>query len=135
MSVVMMVENHLENPFSPFHNLVENTKTDILILNEEQALKYLKLINNITPYYSNMSNYDLIDYQKMIYLEETFSENIEIMSLIKEIKEKVSQAYVYKHKYLKRITNYIPREEFNYYYDEYLAKSLNLNPTQNNNNN
>jgi hypothetical protein len=34
----------------------------MLILNEEQALKYLKLLNNIAPYYSNMSNYDLTDY-------------------------------------------------------------------------
>ena len=125
---VTMFEKHLENPYSLFHTLVENTKIDTIVLNEKQALHYLKLINNLIPYYSNMSNYDLIDYQKIIYIEETFFNNTQIMSLIKDIKTKISQFYVYKNKYFKRLTNDIPNDYFNYYYDEYLVKSLNLNP-------
>ena len=127
MSIVML-EKHLENPFALFHKLVEHTKTDTIILTEQQALHYLKLINNLFPYYSNMSNYDLIDYQKIIYLEETFANNKEIIFLIKQIKTKISEFYIYKNKYFKRLTNNIPDEHFKYFYDEYLVNTLDLNP-------
>lgn len=130
---MIMLEKFLEsNPNITFHTLVENTKTNDIILNEQQALKYLKLINNLMPYYSNMSNYDMIDYQKLIYLEETFLDNEEIISLIKQIKTQISTSYIYKQKYFKRITNNIPPGQyFNAFYDEFLVKSLKLNEQEN----
>ena len=122
-----MLERYLESPFSNFHCLVDNTNSP-LILERQQAFKYLTLINNLNPYYSSNCNYDLIDYQKIIYIEETFKDDEEIILLINKIKKTISNSYLYKHKYIKRLTNDIPREFFDDFYDKYLVKMFELNP-------
>lgn len=122
-----MIEKYLEAPFSNFHCLVNNTD-NLLILEREQAFRYLTLINNLGPYYSNNCNYDLIDYQKIIYIEEVFNNDEEIIFLINKIKKAISEAYSYKQKYIKRLTNNIPRESFDNFYDKYLVKMFELNP-------
>lgn len=125
-----MLERYLEAPFSNFHRLVDSTNNQ-QILKRQQALQYLNLINNLGSYYSSNCNYDLINYQKIIYIEETFKDDEEIMSLINSIKKTISSSYAYKCKYIKRLINDIPRESFDNYYDEYLVKMLELNPYNN----
>lgn len=123
-----MIEPWLCSPTSSFHNLVENTKVDYpLVTDKETALKYLQLINDFGEFYTGLCNYDLIDYPRLIYIEEHFKTDEEVMTLVNNIKRKTSDFYSYKQKYLKRITNPIPREYFDAFYDEYLAKRLELN--------
>lgn len=123
-----MLEFWLENQQSNFHYLVKNTEViQPLQIEREQTLKYLKLINSFNKFYSNLCNYDLIDYQRLIYIENIYQDDEEIIQLIKEIKARISDSYIYKHKYIKRITNPIPRERFDSYYDEYLVDSLEIN--------
>ena len=53
-------------------------KTFPLFKNEEEVLIYLKLLLNKEYIYSNCLNYDAIDYEQLIYIEEVFGHNSEI---------------------------------------------------------
>lgn len=120
-----MFESWLQAPESGFHNLVASTKiTYPLFTTKEQALNYLKIIDSWGEYYLSSSNFKLIDYERFIYLECEFTNDEEIMSLVNRIKQRISRGYKYKQQYLKRITNPIPREHFDLFHDEYLAKRL-----------
>lgn len=124
-----MLETWLETNESNFHALVNNTNINFpLYLERQEILKYLKLINSFNKFYSNMCNFDLIDYQRLIYIEENYSDDEEIINLIKTIKQRISESYIYKHKYLKRLTNKIPKEHFDNIYDGWLAKYIELDP-------
>lgn len=126
-----MIELWLESPQSNFHNLVDNTEVFYpLDLQKEEIIKYLKLINNFNKFYSNLCNYDLIDYERLIYIENTFKDDDDIIKIIEEIKQRISESYVYKHRYIKRITNSIPKEYFNQYHDEYLVNLLEIDPVK-----
>lgn len=70
---------------------------------EEKALKYLQYINNPKFYYNNMNNYDIIDYEKLIYIEISFQDNLEIQNLIAQIKQNVSDGYKIKNQYRERV--------------------------------
>lgn len=120
-----MFESWLQAPESSFHNLVTSTKvTYPLFTTKEQALNYLKIIDSWGEYYLSSSNFKLIDYERFIYLECEFTEDEEIMTLVNKIKERIARGYKYKQQYLKRITNPIPREYFDLFHDDYLAKHL-----------
>lgn len=124
-----MLESWLQAPQSNFHNLVNSTKvTYPFCTTKEEALKYLNIIASWGDYYLTGSNYKIIDYERLIYLEDQFKTDEEVMLLITQIKKCISDEYQYKQKYLKRITNPIPREHFDRFYDHYLALHLDINP-------
>lgn len=95
-----------------------------IISNEKDALKYLYFLDKTNLNASSV--YNIIDYELLIYLEFFFSENKEIQSLLKNIKEKVYHDFILKHKYIKRLTDdlcknnivHFPYEFTNYYYDD-----------------
>lgn len=120
-----MFESWLQAPNSSFHNLINSTKVDYPLFNDkEKAINYLKIIDSWGDYYLSASNFKLIDYERLIYLECQFKTDEEVMNLLNQIKERIGYGYEYKQKYLKRITNPIPREHFEKFHDEYLAKHL-----------
>lgn len=49
-----------------------------LCITEKEALKYLNLIYQPNFLYNNVNCYDIIDYQKLIFLEMHFKNNSEI---------------------------------------------------------
>jgi hypothetical protein len=117
-----MNEVWLQAPNSNFHNLVSNTRIDYpLCLDRKDAINFLKLIGHPDFYYGSFHNYDIIDYKKLIYIEMSFQDDLEIQELLKEIKQFITEAFIYKHQYIKRITNPIPRERFEAVYDDFMT--------------
>ena len=85
-------------------NLINNTDlSDEIIMTEEQALKYLNYITHKYFKYKSDNNYDILNYKKILYLEETFNTNQEIQQKIQEIKKQVVKDYIFKKQYQKRI--------------------------------
>ena len=120
-----MKENWLESPNAVFHHLVFNTPIEYpLCADREQALRYLKIINSPNFYYNSFSNYNIIDFENIIYLDEVFKNDEEIQKLLLEIKGQIARSYNYKNQYLKRITDFIPKERFDLIYDNYMVKAF-----------
>lgn len=120
-----MKENWLESPNAVFHHLVFNTPIEYpLCADREQALRYLKIINSPNFYYNSFSNYNIIDFEKIIYLDEVFKNDEEIQKLLLEVKGQIARSYNYKNQYLKRITDFIPKERFDLIYDNYMVKAF-----------
>ena len=120
-----MKENWLESPNAVFHHLVFNTPIEYpLCADREQALRYLKIINYPNFYYNSFSNYNIIDFEKIIYLDEVFKNDEEIQKLLLEVKGQIARSYNYKNQYLKRITDFIPKERFDLIYDNYMVKAF-----------
>lgn len=91
----------------PF-NLIHNTPTEYPLCEDEQdALLYLKLLLDKDFLYLNWLNYDIIDYEKIIYIEMNFSNNEEIKSLLDVLKTNISNNYITKNNYLNRIKSNI----------------------------
>lgn len=95
-----------------FYYLIDNTSiTDKIPQTEEEALKYLQYISSSYFAYKNDNNYDAYDYEKIIYIEMNFSNNIEIQNIIQKLKLMISNSYAYKNKYLNRIRSKIFTEQ------------------------
>ena len=100
-----------------FYFLLKNTPHSYPIpIDETAAIEYLHLINHMEFYYNNSCCYDLIDYEKIIYIELTFKDNSEIQDLIKSIKELISANYVFKNQYKNRVLDLPDQEFFNTYF-------------------
>lgn len=93
----MSKENHQSQSFI---NMINNTPSNFL-LNEEESLEYLLFLNR--TYWNNLATVDIIDYEKLIYIELNFPNNYEIQNLISIIKENIYKNYKYKNKLLSRI--------------------------------
>lgn len=91
-------------PFS----LINNTPIEYpLCKDEEDALLYLKLLLDKDFLYLNWLNFDVIDYEKIIYIEMNFSNNEEIKQLLDILKSNISNNYIIKNNYLNRIKSNI----------------------------
>lgn len=95
-----------------FYYLLTNTPlTYPVCLNEEEAITYLKYINSDDFTYNNIGNYDVIDYEKIFYIEIIYGENEIIQSLLNDIKKNIAAGYVFKNQYKNRIFDFINQEE------------------------
>ena len=106
----------MDNNFYYLINAIDTNE----ILSEEQALKYLQKINSRDFLYNNVCNYDILDYEKSIFIEMTYSAtNPDIQKLITEIKNNISFGYIYKEKLKARIfSNYNLSNLYNDYDSE-----------------
>ena len=91
----------LQNYFLPEYCLNITPASYPLCNTKEEAIEYLKIFLDSTFGYSSNFNYDVTDYMKLIYIELKFQNNLEIQDLLKQIKEKISNAYILKNNYLK----------------------------------
>lgn len=91
-------------------SLIENTPIEYpLCKNEDEASLYIKLLLDPEFIYTNGLNYDLIDYEKLIYIEDTFAQNnSELAAQITKLKSMISYNYIFKNKYLTRLKHNIP---------------------------
>lgn len=89
-------------------SLIINTPIEYpLYKNEKEALIYLQLLTDKDFLYKNHLNYDAVNYENLIYIEEEFGQYEEINTLLQKIKKDIADNYVYKQKYLKRLKNNI----------------------------
>ena len=88
------------NIFNPFiHQTTEYNNFSISI---EESIKFLnKLLNSKN--YSNRTSYDFIDYEKLLFIENQYENNEEIMFLIKKIKNIISKNYLFKQQLLNKL--------------------------------
>ena len=90
-----------------FYYLLTNTPTNYPItITETEALDYLNYINKSNFLYNNISNYNIIDYEKLIFIEYTFINNQEIQELLIEIKKNIADGYYIKNQYKNRIFDF-----------------------------
>lgn len=87
-----------------FYYLLTNTPlTYPICLTEEEAISYLEMIGHPEFLYNNINNYDIIDYEKLIYIEIVYGHNDFIQELLFNIKKSISQGYQIKNQYKNRI--------------------------------
>lgn len=87
-----------------FAYILDNTPTDYPVcLTEEEGLKYLEIINSREFGYNNINAYDIIDYEKLIYIETMYPNNQEIQVLLQAIKANIAYGYRLKNQYKNRI--------------------------------
>lgn len=93
-----------------FYYLLINTPISYpLCLTEKEALTYLKYIHKDDYLYNNVTNYDVLDYEKIFYIEVNFPNNAEIQNLLFLIKKDIATGYKIRNQYKNRIfdfTNY-----------------------------
>lgn len=70
---------------------------------EQEALNYLYFLDRTL--FDNGYSLDLIDYEKLIYIEVNFSTNKTIRQLLINVKQNISDNFVIKHKYIQRLTD------------------------------
>lgn len=88
--------------------LIDNTPIEYpLCKNDKEALIYLNLLLDKEFIYFNWLNYDLIDYEKLFYIEQNFCYNIDVKEKIETIKKMISDNYIIKNKYMARLQNKI----------------------------
>lgn len=122
-----MKEIWLAPPKNNFHKLVFNTPIQYpLCQNRESALYYLKMITNKDFFYTSFSNYNLIDANKIIYIEEEFKDDEEIIELIAQIKQIIKTGYQYKHQYKARISDFISKDRFDTEFDDFMVSIFNF---------
>lgn len=83
---------------------------------EKDALNYLYFLDR--TYFDNSYSSDLVDYEKLIYIEYNFSQNKTIQQLLKNIKENISNNYLLKYKYIARLTDDLYINEINKRYSD-----------------
>lgn len=86
----------------PFYNLIHYNNISIDNINENNCIQYLNNILNYSDILNDSLN-PLIDYEKLIFLEIKFNNHPEIQNLLKQIKFRINNNYIYKQKYLIRI--------------------------------
>lgn len=82
---------------------------------EEEAIKYLLILNR--TWWNNTYNTDVFNYEKIIYLEQTFPDNYQIQNLIQILKENIAKNYHLKQQYLNRLSDNIIDSAFTSYQD------------------
>ena len=97
--------------FSELHNnyyylLINTPLTYPVCLNEEEALTYLKYINRDDFQYNNIANYDILDYEKILYIEVSFPDNEEIQKLLTQIKANIATGYAIRNQYKNRLFDF-----------------------------
>lgn len=93
--------------YNNFHFLLTSTPPfNNFILSEEEAIKYLKYINNENFLYNNVCCYDIVDYEKICYIEMLYKDNKEIQEIIFKIKQKIFEGYEIKNQYRERVLDY-----------------------------
>ena len=90
----------MENNF--FYLLQYSNASTVDDLNEQNIINELSyLLNNTTL---NNDNYDIINYEWLIFIELSFKNNEQISALINEIKNNIKENYILKEKLLTRLT-------------------------------
>jgi hypothetical protein len=80
-----------------FYFLLINTPLSYPIcLNEKEAINYLELILDKNFLYNNISNYDIIDYEKILYIEQEYKNNALIQNMVNELKQLIASGYKIK---------------------------------------
>lgn len=51
----------------------------------------------------NSQNYDIINYERLIYIEDTFSYNEDIHNMLTELKHKIANNYIQRQKFIARL--------------------------------
>ncbi len=97
--------------FSELHSnyyylLINTPLTYPVCLTEEEALTYLKYINRDDFQYNNIANYDILDYEKILYIEVSFPDNEEIQKLLTQIKANIATGYVIRNQYKNRLFDF-----------------------------
>ena len=85
--------------------LVDNIPNETCLYTEDEAREYLLILNR--TWWDNGSSIDVTDYEKLIYIKVTYKDNPDIQNLVSIIEEKVCDNYIFKQKYIKRITDNI----------------------------
>lgn len=94
-----------------FYFILDSTPCSFPVpLDEQQATNYLTIILDKDFLYNNIDCYDILDYEKIIYIENKFNNNNKIQDLISKIKENIAYAYELKNKYRNRILD-IPNSQ------------------------
>ena len=89
--------------------LIQNTPPEYpLCIDKEDAILYLNLLLDPEFIYSNFLNFDIIDYEKILYIELTFSKETEIIEKIQQVKEAIVGNYILKNNYIARLKHNIP---------------------------
>ena len=82
--------------------LIDATPEDYpLCKNADEALDYLNFCLSTTL--DLKSNIDMIDYRKIIYIETFFNDDERIQKTVAELKQKITQLYIYKMKLMSRV--------------------------------
>ena len=90
----------MENNF--FYLLQYSNASTVDDLNEQNIINELSyLLNNTTL---NNDNYDIINYEWLIFIELSFKNNEQILALINKIKNNIKENYILKEKLLTRLT-------------------------------
>ena len=72
-------------------------------LSLQEALSYLQKIYNNLQLLDNQ--YDIINYEKLIYIDYYYNENEDIQFYLKKIKKKIAKTWINKQKLINRLTN------------------------------
>ena len=87
---------------------------------ETEALNYLYFLDRTL--FDNSYSLDLIDYEKLIYIEVHFSTNLTIRQLLITIKQNISDNFIIKPKYIQRITDDLCSNEIKTTYKQGLKR-------------
>lgn len=97
-----MINNSVD--YFQIHRMIDDIEPEFpLITNEQDALKYLYFLDQ--TYANSSAVYNIIDYELIIYIELFFQNNKEIQQLLTSIKSNVYHDFIAKHKYIKRLTD------------------------------
>ena len=72
-------------------------------LSLQEALSYLQKIYNNLQLLDNQ--YEIINYEKLIYIDYYYNENEDIQFYLKKIKKKIAKTWINKQKLINRLTN------------------------------
>lgn len=90
----------MENNF--FYLLQYSNASTVDDLNEQNIINELSYLLNNTAL--NNDNYDIINYEWLIFIELSFKNNEQILALINKIKNNIKENYILKEKLLTRLT-------------------------------
>lgn len=85
-----------------FFDLLQYTSNELDFINEQSANDELDYYLNL-EIFPNISLFDIIDYEKLIYIELRFLNNKEIQEKITRIKYLISQNYYDRKKLINRL--------------------------------
>ena len=88
--------------------------------NEKEALDYLYFIDRTL--YDNAYSLDIINYEKLIYIEQTFFMNKTVQQLFVNIKENIANNFLIKHKYIQRLTDDLCDKELDTTYKQEIKR-------------
>ena len=77
-------------------------------ISEIEALNYLTVLTDPEFKYNNINCYDIIDYEKLFFIEVTYNNNQKIQELLKQVKSSIAFGYALKNKYRNRILDIPP---------------------------